>query len=122
MELELAKKIFMLENYDNKENMEKDIKKYITDLRNQFPSAVVTKEFYNGRNILVRATRINNIQNYRNIENDKDELEKEEVRIKEKGINGLGENVYREIPHGKTRERERELGHNGGSERERGGR
>ena len=29
MELELAKKIFMLENYDNKENMEKDIKKYI---------------------------------------------------------------------------------------------
>ena len=52
-----------------------------------------------------------NKENY-NIEN---ELEKEEVRIKEKGINGIGENVYRD----KTKERARE---HGGHERERGAR
>ena len=42
---------------------------------------------------------------------NKEELEKEEVRIKERGINGLGENLYRE----------KDTEHNGGNERERGG-
>ena len=46
------------------------------------------------------------------------ELEKEEVRIKERGINGLGENVYREKSNGRSRG----FGHDGGNERERGGR
>lgn len=64
------------------------------------------------------------IVRYRNMEDKKEdkenELEQEEVRIKEKGINGLGENVDRIIKNGKLREKE--IGHSGGSERERGGR
>lgn len=89
-------------------------------LKNNYPLAVVTREFYKGNGVLVRATQINN----KHIENKKEdrenELEQEEVRIKEKGINGLGENVDRTIENGKSREKE--IGHNGGSERERGGR
>lgn len=46
------------------------------------------------------------------------ELEKEEVRIKERGNNGLGENVYREKSNGRSRG----FGHNGENEREIGGR
>lgn len=115
MEKELEYKIFMLEEYNSKENMEEQIKEYIYILKNKFPLAIITKEFYKGNNVLVRATQINN-----NIKsNDKDELEREEVRIKEKGINGLGENVNRTIKSGKSREKE--IGHNGGNERERGG-
>lgn len=99
MERELASKIFILEDYNSKENMEEQIKEFIHMLRIKFPFATITKEFYKGNNILVRATQINNhIKN-----NDKDELEREEIRIKEKGINGLGENVYRD--RGNERER-----------------
>lgn len=104
MEKELASKIFILEDYNSKEHMEEHIKEYIYMLRNKFPFSTITKEFYKGNNILVRATEINdNIKS-----NDKDDLEREELRIKEKGINGLGENVYRD--KGKERERERERG------------
>lgn len=99
MERELASKIFILEEYNSKENMEEQIKEYIYMLKIKFPSAIITKEFYKGNNILVRATQINNYME----KSDKDELEREEVRIKEKGINGLGENVYRD--RGKERER-----------------
>ena len=102
MEKELATKVFTLEDYISKENMDEQIKKYMYMLKIKFPSAIITKEFYNGNNILVRATEINNYAK----KDNKDELEREEIRIKEKGINGLGENVYRDK----------------GNERERGGR
>ncbi len=114
MEKELESKTFILEEYNSKENMEEHIKEYIYMLKNKFPEAIITKEFYKGNNILVRATEINsNVKN-----NDEDELEREEVKIKEKGINGLGENVYREKSNGRSRG----FGHNGGNERQRGGR
>ena len=119
MERELASKIFMIEDYNNKENMEVHIKEYMKRLREDYPSSVVTREFYKGSNVLVRATQI--IPNVKVIKNDiekQEELEKEEVRIKERGINGLGENVYREKSNGRSRG----FGHNGGNERERGGR
>ena len=58
MEKELESKIFMLEEYDSKENMEEIIKEYIKMLKNNYPKAVITKEFYKGSNILVRATTI----------------------------------------------------------------
>lgn len=99
MERELASKIFILEDYNSKENMEEQIKEYVNILKIKFPFAIITKEFYKGNNILVRATQINNYMK----KSDKDELEREEVRIKEKGINGLGENVYRD--RGNERER-----------------
>ena len=114
LERELASKIFILEEYTSKENMEDHIKEYIYMLKNKFPEAIITREFYKGNNILVRATEINNHMK----KSDKAELEREEVRIKEKGINGLGENVYIERSNSKSRG----FGYNGGNERERGSR
>ena len=113
MEKQLASKLFILDDYNSKENMEEHIKEYINKLKIDFPSAIVTREFYKGNGVLVRATQINYDLNKKDhyIKRE-DELEKEEVRIKERGINGLGENVYRE----------KDAGHNGGNERERGGR
>ena len=58
MEKELESKIFMLKDYNNKENMEEIIKEYIKMLKNNYPKAIITKEFYKGQNILVRATTI----------------------------------------------------------------
>lgn len=113
MEKQLASKIFMLEDYNNKENMEEHIKEYIKRLREDFPFSVITREFYKGNGVLVRATQIKpNLNEKKHFIEKESELEKEEVRIKERGINGLGENVYRE----------KNIGHNGGNERERGGR
>ncbi len=119
MERELASKIFMIEDYNNKENMEIHIKEYMKKLKEDYPYSVVTREFYKGSNVLVRATQI--IPIVKTIKNDierQEELEKEEVRIKERGINGLGENVYKERSNGRSRG----IGHSGGNERERGGR
>lgn len=95
MEKELEAKVFLVQNYTSKEDMEKDIKEYIIRLKNSYPFAIVTREFYKGKNILVRATKIN-VPSIKkdNIEKDYN-IEKEEVRIKEKGINGLGQNVKR---------------------------
>lgn len=119
MERELAKKLFILEEYNSKENMEEHIKEYMYMLKEKFTDAIITREFYKGSNVLVRATQI--IPNVKVIKNDiekQEELEKEEVRIKERGINGLGKNVYREKSNGRSRG----FGHDGGNERERGGR
>lgn len=113
MKKQLASKIFILDDYNSKENMEEHIKEYINKLKIDFPLAIVTREFYKENGVLVRATQINYYLNKKDhYIKRKDELEKEEVRIKERGINGLGENVYRE----------KDTGHNGGNERERGGR
>ncbi len=60
MERELEFKIFMLEDYNSKENMEEHIKEYIYILKKKYPDAVITKEFYKSQNILVRATEIYN--------------------------------------------------------------
>lgn len=60
MERELGNKIFMFDEYINKDDMEENIKKYIKILKNKYPNAVITREFYKGQNILVRATKIEN--------------------------------------------------------------
>lgn len=100
MERELTSKIFILAEYTSKENMEEHIKEYIYMLKEKFSDAIITREFYKGSNVLVKATQTNII----NQDKTANEYEREEVRIKEKGINGLGENVYRD------REKERERG------------
>lgn len=58
MERELENKIFILNDYINKDDMEENIKKYIEVLKNKYPNAIITREFYKGQNILVRATEI----------------------------------------------------------------
>ena len=119
MEKEIASKIFMIENYNNKEEMEFYIKKYMEKLRKDYPSTIVTREFYKGHNVFVRATEITpNVKSIKNDIENQEELEKEEVRIKERGINGIGENVCREKNNGRSRS----FGHNGGNARERGSR
>ena len=60
MERELESKVFMLNEYTNKEDMEEKIKKYIGVLKLKYPNAIITREFYKGQNILVRVTEINN--------------------------------------------------------------
>lgn len=65
LERELASKIFILEEYNSKENMEEDIKEYVNKLKSDYPMAVVTREFYRGQNILVRATEFNDKLNNR---------------------------------------------------------
>lgn len=60
MERELEKRIFMITNYESKNSMEEDIKEYIKILKKAYPKAIITKEFYKGQNILVRATEICN--------------------------------------------------------------
>ena len=69
MEKELVSKVFILENYSSKTNMEEHIKEYIKKLKIEYPTAIITKEFYKGENILVRATLIENKINNFNKEN-----------------------------------------------------
>ena len=76
MEKELASKIFMLEDYNSKENMEEHIKEYIRKLNSEYPTAIVTREFYKGENILVRATLIYDKSNNIRKENEKPKREK----------------------------------------------
>lgn len=58
MERELENKIFMFNDYKNKEDMEEKIKKYIEVLKNKYSNAIITREFYKGQNILIRATEV----------------------------------------------------------------
>ena len=60
MERELEKKVFLLKKYVSNEEMEQCVKKYIEMLKNKYTNAVITREFYKGQNILVRATLIEN--------------------------------------------------------------
>ena len=113
MEKELASNVFLLQEYASKEIMEEYIKEYIQKLKKDYPLAIVTKEFFKGKNILVRATQVSPIQKNKKELEKGNELEKEEVRIKEKGINGIGENVYKN----KAKEKSRDYS---GWERERG--
>ena len=83
MERELESKIFMLEDYNSKENMEEHIKEYIYKLKQKYPNATITKEFYKSQNILVRATEIEN-KTINNKSKDK-EREIDEWYIRQRG-------------------------------------
>ena len=50
----------MQNEFINKDDMEENIKKYIDILKNKYPNAIITREFYKEQNILVRATEISN--------------------------------------------------------------
>ncbi len=60
MERELEKKVFLLNEFVSNEDMEENVKKYIEILKNKYHNAIITREFYKGQNILVRATLIEN--------------------------------------------------------------
>lgn len=75
MERELENKIFMFDDYKDKEEMEEKIKKYIGILKNKYPNVIITREFYKGQNILVRATEIETKTNDNKILNKEREID-----------------------------------------------
>lgn len=120
MNREIDRKLFLFRDYSNKQDLEKDLKDYIKELKEKYPLADITWKFYKGNGILVLATKTDEIKVKKENTIDENDLEREEeVRIKEKGINGLGENVDRTIKE--ARAKGREINHSRG-ERERGGR
>ena len=72
MDKELDSKIFFINDYTSKNNMEEHIKEYIRKLNIDHPNAIITKEFYRGKNILVRATEIKNNNTEKEKENQKE--------------------------------------------------
>lgn len=83
MERELTSKIFILEEYTSKENMEEHIKEYIYMLKEKYPNTTITKEFYKGSNILVRATMIEN--KTIDVKQNNEEREKDDWYIRQRG-------------------------------------
>lgn len=83
MERELENKIFMFDDYKDKDEMEEKIKKYIGILKNKYSNAIITREFYKGPNVLVKATKIE----YKTSNNKKINKEKEidEWYIRQRG-------------------------------------
>ena len=83
MEKELDSKIFMIADYNNKEEMELHIKEYMKKIKEEYPSAVITREFYKGSNILVRAIKIEN--KTVDIKQNNKEREKDDWYIRQRG-------------------------------------
>ena len=76
MEKELEYKIFYLNDYDDIFYMQKEIKDYVKLLKLNYPNAIITKEFYKGKNILVKATLVYNIEkNHQTIKNKEKEID-----------------------------------------------
>lgn len=84
MEKELISKIFTLKNYSNKNNMEEHIKEYIKKLKMEYPTAIITKEFYKGENILVRATLVENKTNNIKKANEKNKGREDDWYIRQR--------------------------------------
>lgn len=83
MERELTSKIFILEEYTSKENMEEHIKEYIYMLKEKYPNTTITREFYKGSNVLVRATMIEN--KTIDVKQNNEEREKDDWYIRQRG-------------------------------------
>lgn len=86
MEEELERKIFMLEDFENRTEMEKMADLYMKKLRNKYAYSrvIVTKEFYKNNNLLIRATRIGTRGRFdNNFKITKEELEREERKERE---------------------------------------
>lgn len=85
MEKEIASKIFLVNDYASKNNMEEHIKEYIRKLKIEYPTTIVTREFYKGENILVRATQIYDKSNNIEKENIKDKEREDDWYIRQRG-------------------------------------
>ena len=84
MERELEHKIFWENDYINKNDMEKEIIEYISDLKSKYPLAIVTREFHKVKNVLVRATEIKSKNNLKKQDKDK-EIEIDDWYIRQRG-------------------------------------
>ena len=68
---EIERKIFYIEEYENKEKMDEEIQKYIKKMEDMYPYAVVTREYYDGKNILVRIAEMGVVVHNRDMEQGK---------------------------------------------------
>ena len=84
MERELEHKIFLENDYINKNDMEKEIKEYISDLKSKYHLAIVTREFHKCKNVLVRTTEIKSKNNIKKQDKDK-EIEIDDWYITQRG-------------------------------------
>jgi len=73
MEYELERKIFYVEDFVTYSEMTKAVEIYFKQLQKDYPTAVVTKEYYKGKSILVRATKI--VKNYTEKEKEENDIE-----------------------------------------------
>ena len=85
MEKEIASKIFMVNDYASKNNMEEHIKEYIRKLKIEYPTAIITREFHKGENILVRATQIYDKSNNTEKQNAKYKEREDDWYIRQRG-------------------------------------
>ena len=85
MEKEIAFKIFMVKDYNDKKHMKEDIKEYIKKLKKEIPTAVITREFYKGENILVRATEISDNKNINQRQHIKEMNREDDWYIRQRG-------------------------------------
>lgn len=83
MERELENKIFMLKVFLNKDDFEKSIKDYLKILKIKYPNAIITREFYKGQNIFVRAIEVHSITI--NDKNKNKERELDDWYIRQRG-------------------------------------
>ena len=85
MEKEVASKVFMIKDYKEKKDMKEHIEEYIRSLKKEYPTAVITKEFYKGENIIVRATEIFNNKNIKQKQNEKELDREDDWYIRQRG-------------------------------------
>lgn len=103
MELELERRIFYTEDFQDREEMKKTIDEFVLKLKREYPEASVTKEFYKGDSILVRATKFF----YKNTEKDKEDDSKDLEFKRQRNSREKEKSWYQEIEYGVKREKNR---------------
>jgi hypothetical protein len=86
MEKEIENKILYLRDFDSVDELRKQAKNHINNLKAKYKDCVITKEFINGKDILIRCVKMsekNNKtnENYKQIEMKEKEIYKEERTI-----------------------------------------
>lgn len=97
MEEELERKIFYKKDYPDVKKMEADAESFAKKMRLQYSDCLVTKEYVNGVNILVRVTTVRVL--YRSDRY----IERQRIRERE-----------RSATHGRGKSRDMERGRSGG--------
>lgn len=85
MEIELYSKIIYFEDYSNKVAFESEVEKEYKKIKQKYLDCIVTKEFYKGKNILIRACKIEKIQ-----AKEKEPEEKQYLRDRSDGFKSGG--------------------------------
>ncbi len=85
MEKELYSKIIYFKDYSNKDIFDIEVEKEYKRIKQEYLGCVVTKEFYKGNNILIRACKIEKLQT-----KEKEPEEKQYLRDRSDGFKSGG--------------------------------